>query len=123
MKNWFQRQWARVKKWWVGVLIALGLAVPMVQAVPVDFTYTRATEYSDGTPMPLSEIQETRLYCDGSLVATEAGADQDFNPDLNPGIYDCYATHVDTYGRESAPSNTIQKTVLPGMPNAPVLDN
>ena len=122
MKKWFKDKWQKLKAWFYALLVSIGVIIPAVQAVETTFTYTRATQYSDGTPMPESEIAETRLYCDGQLVATEPGADQGFNPDLTPGSYDCYATHYDIYGRESSPSNTITKVVLPGLPNPPVLD-
>ena len=128
--NWIKAKlyngWLRLKKWAIAILVALGIivAVPIlpVEAVMVEFTYTRATEYTDATPMPLAEIANTNLYCNGALVVSEPGADEAFNPDMVPGVYDCYATHIDIYGRESGMSNTVQKTVLPGLPNPPVLN-
>jgi len=114
--------WMRFKAWVIGLLVAIGLVATPLLAIETTFTYTRGTEYSDQTPMPLAEIAETKLYCNGSLVVTELGADENFNPDLTPGSYDCYATHVDVYGRESIPSNTVTKVVLPGLPNPPILD-
>lgn len=117
------RTWNRFKAWGYGILVALGLVVAIpIEAIEMTVTYTRATEYSDGTPMPLSDIAESRLYCDGALVATEPGADQDWNPDMAPGTYQCYGTHYDIYDRESIPSNMIQRTVVPGLPNPPILD-
>ena len=121
IKSKMKAAWTKVKAWVYGILIALGLMVPVMSAV-TGFTYTPANAYSDGTPMPLSEIAETRLYCDGSLVASEPGADGDFSVDLSIGTHDCYATHVDVYGRESLESNHVIKQVLPGLPNPPVLN-
>ena len=118
-----KRAWGQFKTWFYGILISLGLVVAMpIQAVETIFTYIRATEYSDGTPMPLSEIKETRLYCDGELVSSEPGADQNFNPDLTPGNYSCYAVHGDIFGREGDRSNIVEKVVLPSLLGAPVLD-
>jgi hypothetical protein len=124
MKIWLKKQWLKFKKWILGILAAVGLiSAPLLMAIPTEFTYTRATEYTDGTPMPLSDIAETRIYCGGSLVASEAGADGTLLPDLGIGVHTCYATHVDIYGRESDPSNEITTTVVPpGIPVAPVLD-
>lgn len=115
--------WSKFKFWVYALLVSVGVIIALpAAAVTVEFTYTRATEYTDLTPMPIAEIAETRLYCNGTLIATELGADESFNPDMTPATYDCYATHIDIYGRESNPSNTVQKVVLPGLPNPPVLD-
>ena len=115
--------WNRFKVLVYGILVALGLVVAIqADAVQVDFTYTRATQYDDGTSMPLAEIQSTQLYCNGAIVVTELGADESFNPDMDPGDYTCFATHTDIFGRESNPSNEVTKQVLPGLPNPPVLN-
>ena len=120
MGNWIKRQWSRFKGWVYALLIALGVIVPAMAALK-DFTYTAATFYEDGTPLPLDQIAETRLYCNGELVASEAGADGNFtNVLLAPGNYDCYGTHVATNGRESLPSTSVVFTVLPEVaPNPP----
>lgn len=115
--------WNRFKVWAYGVLVALGLVVAVpLQAVTVEFTYTRSSVFMDGTPMPLSAIKETRLYCDDVLVASEPGADQNFNPDMTPGTYSCYAVHVDNFNREGERSNITEKVVLPTLLGAPILD-
>ena len=122
MRNWFRRIWAKIKGWIYALLIALGLIVPAIAALK-DFTYTRATQYEDGTPLPLEQIAETRLYCNGELVASEAGADGDFaGVLLAPGNYDCYGTHVATNGLESQPSASITFAVLPEVAPDPPLD-
>jgi hypothetical protein len=94
----------------------------MLYAVTTDFTYIAATTRIDGTPMDISEIAETRLYCDGSLVASEPGADSGISADLSIGSHSCYATHVDTYGQESSPSNTVIRDVSPAFPSPPTLE-
>ncbi len=123
IKRWFKRQWAKFKTWIISVAVALGLLAGAAVAA-VDFTYTRATQYEDGTPLPLDEIAETRLYCGDVMVASEAGADGDFmDVVLTPGTYDCYATHVATNGLESQPSNIVQKTWFSlSPPGSPELD-
>jgi len=123
MKNWMRKQWLKMKAWVYGILVALGLmAGPILYAEIVNFTYTPATERVDGSPLALADIAFTRLYCDGSLTVEEPGADSGFNPDLGLGSHTCYATHVDTNGQESAPSNSVVKVVNPALPGAPVLD-
>ena len=125
MKQWMKKQWSKFKAWVYGLLLAIGLvAAPLLYAEVVTFTYTRATQYDDGQTMPIEEIQSTRLYCDGALTAEEPGADEGIDGNLGIGTHDCYATHVDIYDRESAPSNIVQRVVdPPGTgPNAPILD-
>jgi len=123
--NWLKRQWQKFKGWFIALLVTIGLvSAPILYAEVVSFTYTRATVYDDGTPMPLAEIQFTRLYCDGALQGEEPGADQNIDGNLSIGTHSCYATHVDIYNRESMPSNSVQRIVLPPGtgPSPPVLD-
>lgn len=109
--------WLKAK--WRALLITLGViaSVPVLLAQPVNFSYVAASSYVDGSPMALSDITETRLYCNGSVVQTKPGADGSFNPDLTPGTYTCYATHV-VGTLESDPSNEVIRdvTVRPSPP-------
>ena len=82
-----------------------------VRTADVTFTYQRATEYEDGTPLSLEEIKYTRLFCDGKQVAQEDGADGDISATLTAGSHDCYGTHVDINDVESRPSHTVTKLV------------
>ena len=121
MKIWFKKKWAQFKTWIIGILMALGLISGAVMAATVNFTYDPATEYTDGTPMPLTDIDFTRLYCNGVHVAEEPGADGGLSVVLGFGTHDCYATHVvlmaDT--PESTPSANVIKVVSPTQPNPP----
>jgi len=96
-------------------LALLGAFVGIVYTNPetadVKFTYQRATEYEDGTPLSLEKIKYTRLYCDGTQVAQEVGADGDISAALTVGSHDCYGTHVDTNNVESNPSTAVTKLV------------
>ena len=128
MRKWIERQkqrviraWVRFRLWVIGVLVSLGLVA--AYAVPVDFTYTPATERVDGTPMALSEIAETKLYCDGGLITVEDGADSDISGDLGIGSHQCYGTHVDFFGQESIPSNIVTRVVNPANPGPPIFDD
>lgn len=121
---WIVHKWQRLKKWLLAFFGAGVIVGGAVIAATVGFSYTPATEYTDGTPMPLSDIDFTRLYCDGALVAEEPGADGDFSVLLGLGSHDCYATHVVEAAStpESAPSNIVTKVVAPIQPGAPVLE-
>lgn len=114
---------AKLRRWWIALLMSLGI-IPAIFAASKDFTYDPATTYEDGTPLPLSEIAETRLYCDGDDVnpkASQPGASGSFSGIVfAPGNHTCYATHVGTNGLESQPSNSVAFQVLPDVPpNAP----
>ena len=116
-----EKIWQKIKKWWKGLLVSVGIlaAAPFALSQVVNFTYVPATTRMDGSPLAITDIAETRLYCNNQLVVSEPGADANFNPDLMPGNYTCYATHVDTDGQESDPSNEVTKLVLPARPNPP----
>lgn len=115
-----KKAWLKVKAWVLGLLVALGLvSAPLLYAEVVDFNYDRATLRSDGTVLLESDIAFTRLYCDGVMVDEEVGADESFQTDLGIGTHNCHATHVDTDGQESLPSNVVVKTVNPAAPNPP----
>ena len=134
MRNWFSKAWTKIKLWVYGALVALGVIVPAMALQ--NFTYDVATAYSDGTAMPVSDIVETRLYCDidpASFVpetpgvpasdaptTVETGADGDFSVTLLPGNHTCFATHFAVNDYESAPSVEVSFRVFPGAPpNAP----
>ena len=123
-KVWLKKQWTKLKGWTLGVLITLGVVSGGVAAATANFTYERATTYDDGTAMPLEDIDFTRLYCDGIMVAEESGADGDFSVILGFGRRECYATHVVTIADtpESDPSNTIVRVITPGKPGKPTLN-
>jgi hypothetical protein len=130
LKKWFKEKWLKFKGWVIALLVSIGLlSVPLVLSAPTEFTYTPASEYEDGTPLPLSEIAETRLYCSLNgigqevLVASEASADGNFSVELEPGTWECVATHVGTNSLESSYSDPVTKVVLPSVPpNPPILN-
>ena len=128
MWNWIKDKsaagWQRVKRWWIAVLTSVGIiAGGAIYAETVGFSYVRATARTDGTALALADIAETRLYCDGALVATEAGADENISAELGIGSHNCHATHVDTAGQESDISNVVHRVVNPARPNPPILDD
>jgi len=121
MFKWLKAKFLKFKAWLLGILVALGLVV--AAAAQVAFTYTPPTTYEDGSALPLAEIQETRLYCDGVLVDTELGSDGTFSVALSVGTHVCYGTVVATNGLESLPSNEVTKVVLSAFaPSPPTLD-
>lgn len=95
----------------LGAVAGIVYTIPDTRTADVTFTYQRATQYEDGTPLSLEEIKYTRLFCDGKQVAQEAGADGDISAALTAGSHDCYGTHVATNGVESKPSSTVTKFV------------
>ncbi len=81
----------------------------------ITFTYTPADEWTDGTPLALTDIRSTRLYCNDVRVDGHQGATGTFSPDLPDGTYRCYAVHsaVNTAGLvyESDHSNEVIRIV------------
>jgi len=95
----------------LGVLLGIVYTSSDVETTNVTFTYQKATEREDGSPLLPEEIKYTRLFCDGKQVAQEAGADGDISAELTAGAHECYGTHVDINGLESNPSETVTKFV------------
>lgn len=95
----------------LGAFVGIVFIIPDAETVDVTFTYQRATEYADGTPLSLEEIKHTQLFCDGIRVAREDGADGDLSAELTSGSHDCYGTHIDTNDVSSNPSSTVTKLV------------
>ena len=58
-----------------GAFVGIVYTNPDGKTANVTFTYHKATEREDGTPLSLEEIKYTRLFCDGKQVAQEVGAD------------------------------------------------
>jgi hypothetical protein len=103
------------------------LVSPMVFAVgEKTFTFTPPTAYVDGTPLPQSKIAAYDIQCNGTLLATVPNTPLNTDtyvaqPGTFPtGNYACVAFTVTTEGVRSGPSNTVNFTVVPGVPAAPV---
>lgn len=121
MKKWIAETWAKIKKWALSVLIALGLvAAPLVYSEVVNFTYIAPVQNIDGSELVPGPDYVARLYCNGEFVQ-ERPVDGNFNPNLSPGTYTCVATVVNN-GQESDFSNEVTRVVEFPIPNAPVLD-
>ena len=125
MKAWLKKVWAKIKAWWIALLVSVGLiAAPALYAAPKDFSWTNATQRVDGSPFNAAVDQaEIRIYCDGDTVPklVVQGAATAGTADFGFGTHTCYATTVDVYGLESDPSNTVTFEILPAKPNPPVL--
>lgn len=116
-----KKAWQKFKAWFIGILVAIGLvAAPALYAEARDFSWTNATQRVDGSALPASEIAETRIYCDGQLVITVTDGSTAATYDFGVGEHRCVATHVDTDGQESDPSNEVVFQILPARPNPPV---
>ncbi len=112
-------------------IVALLLLSSLVFAqAPVGkvFTWTGPTEREDGTPLTEAEIDKYSIYCDGASAAiwtqsnTPGFEDRWESPagTFALGDHNCYATAIDTGGRESSPSNTVPFSVTLANPKAPV---
>lgn len=131
--------WQRVRGWFIGVLIALGVIAGAAFAATQSFNWTNPTQNVDGSAFdPATELAEVRIYCNLSPTAftpESPGVTSPHTPalvspgdlttaarDFAAGDYTCFATAFSIYGYESAPSNTVTFTVTPTVaPEAPVL--
>lgn len=126
-KAWAVRLWARVtsaaKAGWrklTAFLLTLLVGIGVISyAALVGVSWDHPTSRTDGTPLPLEEIAETRWYCDGEFVAAFPAPDDAGQLELGIGSHECHATTVDTVGQESDPSVTITRIVNPAKPNPP----
>jgi hypothetical protein len=93
-------------------------------AEQISVSWTHPTERDDGTPLALSEIRETRIFCTGAatpVVIIPAPATVALI-ELPLGETKCNARTVDTNGTRSIFSEQVTFTVtvkLPAAPNAP----
>lgn len=110
--------------------LALLCIAPLVFAVGgKTFTWQPPTQRMDGSALPQAEIREYKIYCDGDPLPVWTQENVPLNTDtwiapdgtFSVGTHSCFATTVDTEGQESDPSNTVNFTVTPERPNAPVL--
>ena len=113
--------WMKIKKWVYGLLVAVGLAAPILVQGATEFGWDNPTTRTDGSVLPIEEIQETRLYCDGAFTDSAPSPDNTLTVDLPFGNHTCYVTTVDIYGQESDPSVSVTFVTTPARPNPPVL--
>lgn len=147
MRTWLKDKWTRFKAWFVGVLVAIGIAVaPMAVTAAVSFSWTLPTQNTDGSALSVTQIVETRLYCDIDPVAFTPqtstspashaadavipGPGTSAVHDLSFGRHACFATvlaeYTDGAGTtarvESAPSGVVEKIVAPPQPSPPAFN-
>lgn len=109
------------------LLLALLLVSPLVFAVgEKTFEWTPPTEYEDATPLPQSEIASYDIECDGTLLVNVPNVPLSTDEYQAPpgtfavGNHSCVAYTITTEGVRSQPSNAVNFTVAPGVPNPPV---
>lgn len=109
------------------LLLTLLLVSPLVFAVgEKTFEFQPPTLYEDGTPLPQSEIASYDIECDGTLLVNLPNVPLNTDTYEAPpgtfesGDHDCIAFTVTTEGIRSGPSNTVNFTVVPGVPEAPI---
>lgn len=120
------------------LLLCLLLVSPLVFAVgDKTFDWTPPDEYVKtqdqidnglpGSPLPQTAIASYDIECDGALLQnvpnTPLNTDTYQAPDgtFAVGVHSCVAFTVTILGVRSGPSNTVNFTVAPGVPNPPVL--
>ena len=133
--NWFKKQWTKVKSWVYSILVAIGLAVPLVLlGADVSMQWTMPVTYEDGSVLPLNEIAEVRIYKQtfplGTDITVEARSYSEHavlpNTEttftdfaVTDGIHCYVGTVVATNGLESRYSNEFCETVDARQPSPP----
>lgn len=111
------------------LLLVLMLCLPLTVTWAVGektFTFTPPSQYTDGTPLPQSMIASYDIECDGSLLVNLLNVPLQTDTYQAPagtfatGDHACQAFTVTTEGSRSGPSNTVNFTVAPGIPGAPI---
>lgn len=109
------------------LFLAILLVSPLTFALgEKTFTFTPPALYEDGTPLPQSMIASYDIECDGSLLVNLPNVPENTDTYQAPsgtfatGTHACEAYTVTTEGVRSAPSNTVNFTVAPGVPGAPI---
>lgn len=64
MNAWIKKKWTRLKGWFIGLLVALGVIAGGVVIAndDVNISWENPTEYVNGDPLPIEELRETILY-------------------------------------------------------------
>ena len=123
LKVWAGIKWQHLKPWVYSLLVSLGLITGTVIAASTTVSWKMPTERVDGTPLPLSELAETRLYCDGDPIAKHVEPAPGISAILilGFGTHVCDATVVDIFALESGRSNQITRVIIPTSPPKPVV--
>jgi hypothetical protein len=109
-------------------VLTMLLVSPLVFAVgEKTFNWTPPTQYEDATTLPQTEIASYDIECDGVLLVNVPNQPLDTDQYAAPpgtfatGNHSCVAYTITTEGVRSGPSNAVNFTVAPGIPNPPVL--
>jgi len=109
--------------WWIlpscilGVVLWFGI-IGLVMADTMPVSWTPPTERSDGSALTPPEIANYRVFDnDVALPDLVPGDATSVTLTLPPGDHRIYLTTIDTFGRESVPSE--EKFVPGGAPNPP----
>lgn len=134
-RSWIHRQYVKAKKAIIGALVSIGLITgTVVLAEDNSLTWNAPTTYEDGTPLPIEELQEFRIYVQvfpltadlanearsyEFLDSVEPTSTNYTHTNLTNGIYCYVSTAVATNGAESVYSNEACKTVDERIPSPP----
>ena len=123
---------------WTKLLLALLLVSPLVFALgEKTFDWTPPTEYEQtqyqidnglpASPLAQAQIASYDIECDGVLLVNIPNTPLDTDSYMAPagtfavGDHACEAFTIATDGARSVASNTVNFTVVPGIPMPPVL--
>ena len=105
-------------RWSLFVLILWLGIIGLVLADTMPVSWVAPTERTDGAVLNPEEISHYRVWVNDIVLPDSVpGTDTSVTLTLPPGDQTIYLTTVDTFGRESVPSES--KFIPGGAPNAP----
>jgi hypothetical protein len=99
------------------LLFVLLLVSASAQAAVYSLTWVNPTQYTDGSPLLVSDIATIKIYCGVTpvLMASVPPVPATTTVEIS-GAQACYATATDINGKESNKSNSITLSVKPKPP-------
>jgi hypothetical protein len=99
------------------IMVALLLVSVSAQAAVYSLTWVNPTQYTDGSPLLVSDIATIKIYCGVTpvLMASVPPVPAATTLELS-SAQACYATATDINGKESNKSNSITLSVKPKPP-------
>jgi len=89
-----------------------------IPALATDFSWIAPTEYEDGTPLTVADLDFYQLTCSGQSFQYPGTATSS-SETFAPGDYTCALTVAAINGQVSAPSNVVNFSIAQPIPKAP----
>jgi len=99
-------------------ILILLLVLAWTPLFATDFSWVAPTEYEDGTPLTVADLDFYQLICSGQSFQYPGTATSS-SETFAPGDYTCALTVAAINGQVSAPSNVVNFSIAQPIPKAP----